>query len=129
MKESYLMWLEDKVALIVGDGDGDGEDDNNLEVENEKSTTTTTEVNKLFSLTTNMTTLYYTLAKKAPFPNIPVDQLMTDYGAVDFILALASFHRENVPQCKIIPSQFDRFDIFKQIIITLPSNLYLSNQT
>ena len=130
MKESYLMWLKDKVAPIVGDGDGDGdgEDDNKLEVENEKSTTTT-EVNKLFSLTTNMTTLYYTLAKKAPFPNIPVDQLMTDYRAVDFIPALASFHRENVPQCKIIPSQFDRFDIFKQIIITLPPNFYLSNQT
>ena len=35
MKESYLMWLEDKVAPIVGDGNGNGEDDNKLEVENE----------------------------------------------------------------------------------------------
>jgi hypothetical protein len=133
MKESYLMWLEDKVAPIVGDGDGDGEDDE-VEVENATSSTTTTEVNKtvLASTTTTTTTTssrpYYILAKIAPFPNMSVDQLITDYGAVDFIPALATFLRENVPQCKITPSQFDRFDIFKQIIINLPPNFYLSNQ-
>lgn len=116
MKDSYLMWLEEKVAPIIGDSDGDGEDDNKVEVENE-STTITTEVNNPFSTTTR-----YTLAKKPPFSNVPVDKLMTDYGAVDFIPALTTFLRENVPQCEITPSQFDRFDIFKQIIITLPPN-------
>lgn len=54
---------------------------------------------------------------------------MTNYGAVDFIPALATFLCENVPQCKITPSQFDCFNIFKQIIITLSPNFYLSNQT
>ena len=132
IKESYLMWLEDKVAPIVGDDDGDGEDDNKVDVENEP-TTTTTEVNKLSSTSTDSTTsstttTHYTLAKNAPLINIPVNQLMTDYGAVDFIPALTTFLLENIPQCEITPNQFDRFDIFKQIIITLPPNFYLSNQ-
>jgi hypothetical protein len=73
MKESYLMWLEDKVTPIVADGDGDGEDDNEVDVENE-TRTTTTEVNNLLStITTDSSTPHYTLAKKAPFPNMPVD--------------------------------------------------------
>jgi hypothetical protein len=59
---------------------------------------------------------------------MPVDQLMTDYGAVDFIPALATFLLKNIPQCKITPNQFDRFNIFKQITIMLPPDLYLSNQ-
>ena len=121
MKESYLMWLENKVAPNVGDDDGDGEDDNKVDVEN-GTTTTTTEINKVSST-------YYTLAKNAPFPNISVDKLITDYGAEDFIPALTTFLIENVPQCKIAPSQFDRFDIFKQIIITLPPNFFLGNQS
>jgi hypothetical protein len=123
MKESYLMWLENKVAPSDGDGDGDESDDNN---END-STTTTIEVNNFLSTTSTLR--YYTLAKKAPFPNTPVDKLMNDYGAVDFIPALTTFLRENLPQCKMTPNEFDRFDVFKQIIITLPRNFYLSNQS
>jgi hypothetical protein len=127
MKESYLMWLEDKVAPNVGDGDGDGEDDKKLAVDVENATT---EVNKVSSITTTKSsTFYYTLAKKAPFPNMSVDKLITDYGAEDFIPALTTFLLENVPQCKIAPNQFDRFDIFKQIIITLPPNSFLSNKS
>ena len=118
------MWLEGKVAPINGDSDGKGEDII-VDVENETSSTTTTEVNKPSSSTTLP---HYTLAKKAPFPNTPVDQLMSDYGAMDFIPALTSFLLENIPQCKITPSQFDQFDVFKQIIINLPPNFYLSNQ-
>ena len=131
MKESYLMWLEGKVALILGEDDGDGKDDNKVVVGNE--TTTTTEVNKTLLITTNKSSTSYTLAKKAPFPNMAVDILISDYGAEDFILALTTFLLENVPECKIspkfTPNQYDRFNIFKQVIITLPPNLFLSNQS
>ena len=132
LKESYLMWLEDKVALIIVDhGDGDGKDDNKVDVENETSTKiTTTEVNKTSSTTTkSKSSTFYTLAKKAPFPNITVDKLITHYGAEDFIPALNTFLLENLPHCQISPNQFNHFDIFKQITITLPPNLFLSNQS
>ena len=59
---------------------------------------------------------------------MPVDQLMTDYGAVDFIPALTTFILENIPHCKITPNKFDHFNVFKQIIIMSPLNLYLGNQ-
>ena len=132
LKESYLMWLEDKVALIIVDhGDGDGEDDNKVDVENETSTKiTTTEVHETSSTTTkSKSSTFYTLAKKAPFPNISVDKLITHYGAEDFIPALNTSLLENLPHCQISPNQFDHFNIFKQVTITLPQNLFLSNQS
>ena len=130
MKESYLMWLEDKVGPIVCDGDGDGEDDKKGDVENETTTTTTdSEVNNSSISATSTLSTHYTLAKKAAFPNITVEKLITDYGAEDFIPALTTFLLEHVPQCKITPSHFDRFDVFKQILITSPSNFYLNNQS
>ena len=132
LKESYLMWLEDKVApIIVDHGDGNDKDDNKVDVENKISTKiTTTEVNKTSSTTTkSKLSTFYTLTKKAPFPNISVDKLITHYGAEDFIPALNTFLLENLPHCQISPNQFDRFNIFKQITITLPPNLFLSNQS
>jgi hypothetical protein len=125
LKESYLMWLEDKVGPIVCDGDGDGEDDKKVDVENETKTTTTEVNNSSISATSTR----YTLAKKAAFPNMSVDKLITDYGAEDFIPALTAFLLEHLPQCKITPTHFDRFDIFKQILITSPPNFYLNNQS
>ena len=102
LKESYLMWLEDKVAPIVVDhGYGYGKVDNKVDVENETSTKiTTTEVNKISSTTMkSKSSTFYTLAKKAPFPNISVDKLITQYGAEDFIPALNTFLLENLPHC------------------------------
>ncbi|KAG6822740.1 hypothetical protein H0H92_012739, partial [Tricholoma furcatifolium] len=69
----------------------------------------------------------YALAKCTPFRNVTVDQLVTEFGAVDFIPALTTFLRTTFPRTSIFPNQFDTFNLYKQIIITHLPNLYLGS--
>jgi len=71
-------------------------------------------------------TTSYTIAKKAPFKNVTVSRLATEFGAVDFIPALTTFLHEHIPGCNITPNAHDTYDLFKQVIISLPPNRYLS---
>ncbi|KAG6905181.1 hypothetical protein DXG01_004384 [Tephrocybe rancida] len=70
----------------------------------------------------------YTIAKRAPFRNVTVDHLASDFGAVDFNSALTAFLRASFPHSNIFPNNFDTFNLYKQIVITHPSNLYLGSQ-
>ncbi|EDR01734.1 uncharacterized protein LACBIDRAFT_332982 [Laccaria bicolor S238N-H82] len=71
-------------------------------------------------------TTSYMIAKKAPFKNVPVSWLASDFGAVDFIPALTTFLHEHIPGCDITPNAHDTYDLFKQVIVSLPPNQYLS---
>ncbi|KAG6912575.1 hypothetical protein DXG01_013687, partial [Tephrocybe rancida] len=70
----------------------------------------------------------YTIAKRPPPKNITIDRLASEFGAVDFRLALSTFIKANIPRANIFPNQFDCFDLYKQIIITHPLNPYLGGQ-
>ena len=80
-------------------------------------------------LSTTLTSNAYTVAKTAPFRQITIERIVSDFGATDFLEALHSFLHKNILACKISPHIFDRFDVYKQLNITLPYNRYhdLSN--
>ena len=132
MKESYLMGLEERLSLKRVGGDETVEDEVELvdvDVDVDVDAHQTTNVNNTTPTSTTPTLLTpYSLAKNAAYPDTTVNRLTSDFGAVDFIPALAVFIREYLPHCNIEPSPFDRFDVFKQIIIPSPANKYLSNQ-
>ncbi len=64
-------------------------------------------------------------AKQTPFSNTSTLTLTTSFGAIDFLPTLTAFLRTHLPLCRITPGQYDR--VFKQLILTLPSNPYLGN--
>jgi len=52
-----------------------------------------------------------------------------DFGATEFLAALTSFVRNQLPRpSPILPGPIDRFDIYKQVCISIPSNPYLSSK-
>ena len=71
--------------------------------------------------------LRYSLAKTPPHPNLTVEKLTQKFGTTNFLTALSSFLRCNLPGTTITPSIRDRFDAYKQIILPLPTNQYLSD--
>jgi hypothetical protein len=75
------------------------------------------------------TTLTYDIAKRAPFRNVSVEGLMTNFGATEFIPALTTFLHEHIPDSPVEPGPHDSFDLFKQVKIPLPSNRHLSEQS
>src|ERR1700683_1594359 len=49
-------------------------------------------------------------------------------GAIDFISALITFLKKNMPLHSFIqPSTMDRFDVYNQVTLRLPPNPYLSS--
>jgi hypothetical protein len=70
--------------------------------------------------------LNYSLAKRPPYQNISVDNILLKFGTIDFISALSTFLHHSFPGTTVLPSIFDRFDVYKQLVIKLPRNPYLS---
>ncbi|KAF7345617.1 hypothetical protein MVEN_01580800 [Mycena venus] len=52
--------------------------------------------------------------------------LQDHHGAADIIPVLAQFLKLHFKSCPVVP--FDRFDIYNQVTLHLPTNRYLSNQ-
>jgi hypothetical protein len=46
-----------------------------------------------------------------------------------FIIALSIYLGEAMPTSSIQPNTLDRFNAYRQVVLTLPPNRYLSNQT
>ena len=118
-QETYLLWVEERLstAQTVGEGEEVGDSDG----DSESITATTTIKNALPSA------LPYTFAKTAPFHQITIEQIISDFGATHFLEALCTFLHKHISTCKISPHIFDCFDVYKQINIHLPYNCYLSN--
>ncbi|KAF8148656.1 hypothetical protein B0H34DRAFT_791663 [Crassisporium funariophilum] len=68
------------------------------------------------------------VAKVPPFRNLSLDHLSSQFGAGDFVIALSIYLREAMPSL-IRPNTLDRFNAYRQVVLTLPPNRYLSNQT
>lgn len=65
------------------------------------------------------------VAKRPPFVNVSVSDLETKHETPFFLPTFSDFVQKNIPRAPS-PSKYDRFDIYKQIRITLPFNRYLS---
>lgn len=77
-------------------------------------------------LTPAATPITYKIAKTPPFRRT-ADELGVLHGAVDFLSALELYLKTAHGSFGISPGYFDRFDIYKQITITLAPNRFLSS--
>ncbi|KAF9235882.1 hypothetical protein BU15DRAFT_89436 [Melanogaster broomeanus] len=58
------------------------------------------------------------LAKSPAYPRQTVERMESAHGAVDFIPALKTFLQKYLPRNTIIPGPHDRFDVFKQVVVS-----------
>ncbi|GLB44088.1 putative zn-finger domain-containing protein [Lyophyllum shimeji] len=110
LRTAYLAWLHPKedIQCIVDDelvdlGDAPSDSDD----------------------TSPLPTIHYKVAKSAPFRNLTIESLASEYGAVHFLPAFCDFIRKHVSRAPT-PSQYDRFDAYKQILVKIPFNRYLA---
>ncbi|KAF8155438.1 hypothetical protein B0H34DRAFT_495561 [Crassisporium funariophilum] len=68
------------------------------------------------------------VAKVPPFRNLSLNHLSLQFGADDFVIALSIYLCEAMPSL-IRPNMLDQFNAYQQVVLTLPPNRYLSNQT
>ena len=69
--------------------------------------------------------LPYSIAKTPPHKNLTIDKLTEKFGTSNFLPSLSSFLRHVFPGSTITPSHRDRFDAYKQIVISIPRSEYL----
>lgn len=140
LRESYLTWIEDRLSVVVEEN----EESEEVAEENEEGRVVAADndvegvIDDRLNVSTNVSTnkhsqaifkrrLNYSLAKRPPYKNTTVDEIILNFGATDFISALSTFLRQNFLGTTIIPSIHDRFDVYKQLVIKLPHNPYLSD--
>jgi hypothetical protein len=128
MKETYIMWLEGTLLAGTSSEEEDDEEDKDDVDEDERSDgLIENQPSRARVQVTTSTMIRYQVAKRPAFANTSVLTLTTKFGALDFIPALSTFLRTYPHLHNITPSEHDRFDLFKQITITLPSNRYLAD--
>ena len=125
LRESYLIWVEKRLVSLLRPSDGDM-----MEEEEDVQNVTQRDINITNyhndKLNNNVTT--YSLAKRPPHQNLTVGKLIQKFGTSYFLPALTKFLREILPSTTITPTYRDRFDAYKQIVISLPSNRYLAER-
>jgi hypothetical protein len=140
LRESYLIWVEKRLESLMKASDVNTMDDEELEEEVEvehdqvQVDVTQRDINITHSQDNSDAraklnlNVGYTLAKSPPHQNLTVEKLTEKFGTTNFLPALSSFLRHNFPGTTITPSNRDRFDAYKQIVISLPSNEYLGER-
>ncbi|GLB43865.1 putative zn-finger domain-containing protein [Lyophyllum shimeji] len=127
LRDAYITWLQQlrpqhKVASDVDDLDLEGEDEGAEVPRHGEDSISNSQISRAGSRS------IYRISKQPAYRNVPVKQLITNFGAVDFIPAFSAFLRAYIPSCKISPSRFDLFHLYKQVILTLPPNRFLGDQ-
>lgn len=131
LRESYLIWIEDRLSVVAAEKNEENdeaaaEDDNG---DNEENVIDDQHQHRL-NVSTNKDfkrNLNYSLATRPPYQKTTVDKIVLKYGAIDFISTLSTFLRKNFTGTTIIPSIHDRFDVYRQLVIKLPHNPYVSD--
>ncbi|KAF8515663.1 hypothetical protein JB92DRAFT_3088385 [Gautieria morchelliformis] len=71
----------------------------------------------------------WSITKHAPWPKTAVRTLINNHGAVDFVPALQAYLNAHVPKGCVTASVYDFVDVYKQIIIDIPSPQRLTDET
>ncbi|THH07054.1 hypothetical protein EW146_g9433 [Bondarzewia mesenterica] len=134
LKESYLIWLNEMLPGFLNGGTNDesgGIDEHDGEDDKDEESGLTVDQPSVVDVASTVTisTPSWHVAKTPAFRGLSVEHLSTQFGAVDFMLALSTYLREAIPACPISPNSLDRFNVYRQLKLTLPANHYLSNQT
>ena len=109
LRESFVIWIEGGVTVENRENNGDVIDQGNVTINKQQRD------------------FNYSIAKQPPYQNITVDNIILKFGAIDFVSALSTFLRHNFPGTPILPSVYDRFNAYKQLVIKLPHNPYVSD--
>jgi hypothetical protein len=70
----------------------------------------------------------YCLAKICPFPNTLASDIMSEFGALDFVPTVQTYLGKHMPNTMISASIHDHFNVYKFITIQLPSIPHISDQ-
>jgi hypothetical protein len=129
LRESFLIWVGKRLESLMKTTDVSmmDEDEEDAQVELEHVEVTQRDINITHDDTRDMLNLNnfrYSLAKTPPHHNLTVEKLSEKFGTSYFLTSLSSFLRRNLPGTTITPTTCDRFDAYKQIIISLPANQY-----
>jgi len=119
LRTMYLRWCAELLPYDETDEDvpDNGDNDNEDSAEADNHDQVTIEI-------TNVTEPYC-VAKAPAFPNTPLLRLEQAYGASEFLPALKTFIQENLTSHVILPNEYDRYNIYNNIRVILPSNLML----
>ena len=118
LRESYLVWVENrlqsmfkltKLSEVTEENMMDDEDEDDSLIDP-------------INVTQCDNNITYSLAKRPPHQNLTIEKLTLKFGTVNFLPALSTFLRHNLPATTITPGDHDRFDAYKQIVISVPSN-------
>ncbi|KAH7910151.1 hypothetical protein BJ138DRAFT_969506, partial [Hygrophoropsis aurantiaca] len=117
-KTTYLAWRKSNLFTDLKVSDAS----------NRNPSSATTSSTTVITTSNQSSSPGYHLAKVPPLSGVTVATIELDYGAVDFISALTEFVRDlRAPRSFIQPNRFDRFNIYKQIIIDPVPNVVVSD--
>ena len=132
LRESYLIWIEKRIESLIKPREVNTRDEEeveeDVEVEHDQVDVTHCDINITHSqdgntrAKLNLNNIPYSIAKSPPHKNLNAEKLTENFGTTNFLPALTTFLHRNFPASTITPSSCDRFDAYKQIIISLPRN-------
>ena len=134
LRESYLIWVEKRLESLMKAREVKTMDEEEVEedeVEHVQVDVTQRDFNITHSQESdtraklNLNDIHYSIAKSPPHKNLTIEKLTENFGTTNFLPALTSFLHRNFPSSTITPSHRDRFDAYKQIAFSLPSNEFL----
>ncbi|KAF8868444.1 hypothetical protein BD779DRAFT_1460797 [Infundibulicybe gibba] len=122
-REAYIKWLKDQLELGTH-AEQYYDPDPELSADEADGPSDETDTHSDMGIATSFR---YHVAKTPPFRGVSVEFLSANFSATDLIPALTTFLLQHQP-CPILPNTFDHFDLYKQIVITLPPNAFLNNR-
>ncbi|KAJ6532372.1 hypothetical protein B0H19DRAFT_888523, partial [Mycena capillaripes] len=121
LRTSYLQWLVLQGCPTHNESEDESDND-------EEGTAASASAVVVRLPPTKLPTVAYSIAKSPTTENVSVGYLQTFHGTDDIVPALTGFLKQHFKSSPVIPSRYDRFDIFNQISLHLPRNRYLSDQ-
>ena len=129
VRESYLIWVDKRLESMVRTVEEDVLDDNEDVVDaTHRDINMNQRDHNITHSRDHELNIRYSLAKQPPHQNLTVEKLTQNFGTTNFLPALTTFLRQNLPGTTITPTIRDRFDAYKQIVLLPPSDRYLGDR-
>ena len=130
--ESYLIWIKDRLSVVVAEkneenNEAAAEDHN---VDNEEDVIDNQQHQQQLNMSTSKEfkqNLNYFLTTWPLYPKTTVDKIVLNFGTIEFVSVLSAFLHWNFPGMTIIPSIHNWPDVYRQLVIKLPHNPYVSD--
>ena len=129
VRESYLIWVDKQLESMVRTVEEDVLDDDEDVVDaTHRDINMNQRDHNITHSRDHELNIRYSLAKQPPHQNLTVEKLTQNFGTTNFLPALTTFLRQNLPGTTITPTIRDRFNAYKQIVLLPPSDRYLGDR-